>query len=125
MVSLHCRKTEGSGRVMKRECWADPEVKLPSFKTALVALFVAGVNHPESVARPVLRAASLGELCHGYVEAQYEYALQPHQEYDVNQYAQRIISTPGKQDGLAWQNADGSWDGPVGEKIAQAIAQGL
>ena len=25
--------------------------------------------------------------------------------YEVNQYAQRIISTPGKQDGLAWQNS--------------------
>ena len=44
--------------------------------------------------------------------------------YDVNQYAQRIISTPGKQDGLAWQNADGTWGGPIGEKIARAIEQG-
>ncbi|KAF5406566.1 MAG: hypothetical protein Udaeo2_33610 [Candidatus Udaeobacter sp.] len=26
----------------------------------------------------------------------------------VNQYAQRIISTPGKHDGLAWQNSDGT-----------------
>jgi len=42
----------------------------------------------------------------------------------VNQYAQRIISTPGKQDGLAWQNPDGSWGGPIGEKIARAIEQG-
>jgi hypothetical protein len=63
-------------------------------------------------------------ICHGYVEAQHEYALQPHEGYDVNQYAQRIISTPGKQDGLAWQNADGAWDGPIGEKIARAIEQG-
>jgi hypothetical protein len=42
----------------------------------------------------------------------------------VPQYAQHIIASPGKQDGLAWQNADGSWGGPIGEKIAQAIAQG-
>jgi hypothetical protein len=42
----------------------------------------------------------------------------------VNQYAQRIISTPGKQDGLAWQNPAGSWGGPVGEGLAQALAQG-
>lgn len=64
------------------------------------------------------------EICHGYVEAQHEYAMQPREGYDVNQYAQRIVSTPGKQDGLAWQNADGTWDGPVGEKIALAIQQG-
>jgi hypothetical protein len=42
----------------------------------------------------------------------------------VAQYAQRIVSTPGKQDGLAWQNADGTWGGPIGEDIARAIAQG-
>src|SRR5581483_12154001 len=60
----------------------------------------------------------------GYVEAQDEFAMQQRQLYDVNQYAQRIVSTPGKKDGLAWQNPDGSWGGPVGENIARAIQQG-
>jgi len=64
------------------------------------------------------------EICHGYVEAQHEYALSKRDGYDVHQYAQHIISTPGKQDGLAWQNADGAWDGPIGEKVARAITQG-
>jgi hypothetical protein len=64
------------------------------------------------------------DICRGYVEAQHEYALQRREGYDANQYAQRIVSIPGKQDGLAWQNADGSWDGPIGEKIARAIEQG-
>jgi len=63
-------------------------------------------------------------ISRGYVEAQHEYALKPRNGYEVNQYAQRIISTPGTQDGLAWQNADGTWGGPVGEKVAKAIAQG-
>ena len=43
------------------------------------------------------------------MEAQHEYALQPLEGYNVNQYAQRIVSTPSKQDGLAWQNPDGTW----------------
>src|ERR1051325_1500940 len=42
-------------------------------------------------------------VCRGYVEAQHEYALQKRGTSGVNQYAQRIISTPGTQDGLAWQ----------------------
>jgi Protein of unknown function (DUF2950) len=63
-------------------------------------------------------------ICRGYVEAQYDYAFRKRSGYDVNQYAQRIISSPGAQDGLAWQNADGSWGGPIGEKIAQAIEMG-
>jgi Protein of unknown function (DUF2950) len=64
------------------------------------------------------------DICRGYVEAQYDYAFQPREGFNVNQYAQRIVSTPGKQDGLAWQNADGGWGGPIGEKIALAIEQG-
>src|SRR5262249_34007218 len=33
-------------------------------------------------------------ICHGFVEAQQEYALEKHDDSKVNQYAQRIISTP-------------------------------
>lgn len=61
-------------------------------------------------------------ICRGYVEVQKEYALQAHD--GINQYAQRIISTPGKRDGLAWKNDDGTWGGPVGEGIAKALEQG-
>ena len=64
------------------------------------------------------------QICRGYVEAQDEYAEQKHDDAQVNQYAQKIISTPGKHDGLAWRNADGSWGGPVGEGVADALEQG-
>lgn len=64
------------------------------------------------------------QICRGYVEAQHEYALEKHDGAEVNQYAQRIISTPGKRDGLAWRNADGSPGGPIGEEIAKALEQG-
>jgi hypothetical protein len=63
-------------------------------------------------------------ICRGYAEAQKEYASEIHDDSGVNQYAQRIISTPGKQDGLAWRNPDGSPGGPVGEAIGKAIQQG-
>jgi len=63
-------------------------------------------------------------ICEGYVEAQNEYAETKHDGSAVNQYAQRIVSTPGKQDGLAWKAADGTWEGPVGERIARVISEG-
>jgi hypothetical protein len=63
------------------------------------------------------------KICLGYVTAQVEYAYEPREGYNVNQYAQQIISTPGTP-GLAWQDADGNWEGPVGENVAKAIAQG-
>jgi len=62
-------------------------------------------------------------VCRGFVEAEEQYAEEKH-DGKVNQYAQQIISTPGKHDGLAWQNSDGTWGGPVGETVARALQQG-
>jgi len=64
------------------------------------------------------------QICRGFVDAEEEYSLEKHDDSIVNQYAQRIISTPGKHDGLAWQNPDGTWGGPVGETVAKALEQG-
>jgi hypothetical protein len=64
------------------------------------------------------------EICRGFVEAQHEYAMEKHDGAKVNQYAQHILSTPGKHDGLAWQNPDGTWEGPVGEEVAKALQEG-
>jgi len=64
------------------------------------------------------------EICRGFAEAQHEYAMEKHDDSKVNQYAQHILSTPGKHDGLAWQNQDGTWEGPVGEEVAKALAEG-
>lgn len=64
------------------------------------------------------------QICRGFVEAQKEYASQVHDDSGINQYAQKIISSPGKQDGLYWQNADGTPGGPIGEAVARAIEEG-
>ncbi|HXZ80896.1 MAG TPA: DUF2950 domain-containing protein [Terriglobales bacterium] len=63
-------------------------------------------------------------ICRGFVDAQEEYASQVHDDSGITQYAQRIISTSGKRDGLVWRNPDGSLGGPISEKIADAIEQG-
>jgi hypothetical protein len=62
------------------------------------------------------------QVCRGYVEAQRNYATEAHD--GINQYAQRIISSPGKQDGLVWKNEDGTTGGPISDAIARAIAEG-
>jgi hypothetical protein len=64
------------------------------------------------------------QLCRGYVAAQEQYASQIHDDSGVNQYAQRIMSTPGKHDGLYWKNADGTSGGPIGEAVARALSEG-
>jgi hypothetical protein len=64
------------------------------------------------------------QVCRGYVEAQKQYALTMHDDSGINEYAQKIISTPGKQDGLYWQNPDGTPGGPISEPAAKAIEEG-
>jgi hypothetical protein len=64
------------------------------------------------------------QICRGYVDAQHEYAMEKHDGAAVNQYAQRVISTPGKHDGLVWRNPDGNLGGPIAESIAKALEQG-
>ncbi len=86
-------------------------------------------NTKEGRQQILLRRIGANELdaitiCRGYVEAQHEYASEIHDDSGVNQYAQKIISTEGKHDGLVWRNADGTLGGPISEPIAKAIAEG-
>jgi len=64
------------------------------------------------------------QVCRGYVEAQRDYASEIHDNSGINQYAQRMISTQGKQDGLYWVKADGTPGGPVSEPVAKALQEG-
>jgi Protein of unknown function (DUF2950) len=45
------------------------------------------------------------EVCRGYVEAQMEYAKVDRDADGNLEYAQKIVSSPGKQDGLYWEGA--------------------
>jgi len=61
------------------------------------------------------------EVCRAYVEAQFEYA-QDHKHKGVPEYAEHIISTPGKTDGLYWEPAKGLPFCDVPKGFAQAAA---
>jgi hypothetical protein len=45
------------------------------------------------------------EICRGYVEAQYAYSEEDRNKDGILQYAQKIVSSPGKRDGLYWDGA--------------------
>ena len=103
----------------------DWPLPIPIVKTAAGWRFDSKKGRQEILFRRIGRnELDAIQICRGYVEAQDDYASKKHDGARVNQYAQRIISTPGKQDGLAWQAADGKWEGPVGENIARVIAEG-
>ncbi|HXA51998.1 MAG TPA: DUF2950 domain-containing protein [Candidatus Acidoferrum sp.] len=62
------------------------------------------------------------EVCRGYVEAQNDYASQDRDKDGVLQYAQKIVSTPGKHDGLYWE---GDTESLVPKAFANAAAANL
>ena len=64
------------------------------------------------------------QSCLAYVDAQNEYAEKDRTGAGMNTYAQRIISQPGKKDGLYWPTAQGEDESPLGELVAQATRQG-
>ncbi len=121
-VSVDPKKDNRAFLLVGNEDWPFP---VPIVKLGAKWAFDAKAGRQELLYRRIgSNELDAIDICRGYVEAQHDYALQKREGYDANQYAQRIVSTPAKQDGLAWQNPDGSWGGPIGEKIARAIEPG-
>lgn len=63
------------------------------------------------------------QTCLAYVDAQNEYAEKDRVGEGVGVYAQRIVSTAGKRNGLYWPSSDGD-QSPLGELAAHASAEG-
>jgi len=60
------------------------------------------------------------EVCRGYVEAQQMYVAKEWGESGAPEYAKRIVSSPGKKDGLYWPGDES----PLSERFARAVAEG-
>jgi len=59
-----------------------------------------------------------------YVDAQVEYADKDRDGKGRGAYAQRIVSSAGKKDGLYWPTEQGGDESPLGELVAAASKQG-
>lgn len=82
--------------------------------------FDSAVGRVEVLARRVGRNELTAiEICRAYVEAQTEYAAHDRTTSGVLQYAQKILSSPGKKDGLYWE---GEPDTLVPKSFADASA---
>jgi hypothetical protein len=63
-------------------------------------------------------------VCLAYVDAQREYVLRDRNNNGLLEYAQKLASAPGTQDGLYWATKDGEPPSPFGPLVAQARKQG-
>ena len=64
------------------------------------------------------------QVCLAYVDAEREYASVDRNGDGVLEYAQKLISSEGKQDGLYWPTKEGEPESPVGAGLAAARAEG-
>lgn len=83
----------------------------------------------EGLERMLIRAIGRNELSTmqavmAYYDAQFEYAEQDRDGDGQLEYAQRIISTPGKKDGLYWEAASGEAPSPLGPLMGDQTPQG-
>lgn len=58
--------------------------------------------------------------CRGFIDAQKDYAAVGHDGLPAGIYAQKLMSTPGKQDGLYWETKEDEPASPAGPLLAQA-----
>lgn len=64
------------------------------------------------------------EVCRAVVDAQRDYASMDPDGDGVYEYARKIISDPGRKNGLYWPAAEGEPESPLGELAAEASAEG-
>ncbi len=64
------------------------------------------------------------KVCHAYVQAQREYAMESHDGSGVIEYAQNLRSSTGKHDGLYWHAEAGEETSPLGPLIAESHGEG-
>src|SRR5262249_597845 len=67
---------------------------------------------------------SVIQVCLAYVDAQREYASKPRNGDGLLEYAQKVVSTPGKKDGLYWETQAGEDPSPLGPFFAVARQEG-
>lgn len=118
--SLQLRADDANTRVMVigKDAWPVP---FPIVHGAKGWHFDTGAGIDEILARRIGQdeLATIATL-RAYVDAQVQYASQDRDGDEVMEYAQRVISTPGKKDGLYWQvaSADDSVS-PLGPFVAE------
>jgi hypothetical protein len=104
------------------EAWPIP---IPLVLEANVWRFASEQGATELLNRRIGRNENSAiELQRAYLDAQRQYALQDHDGDGVLQYAQKLISAPGKHDGLYWP-ADADKDekaSPFGPLVAESSA---
>jgi len=111
-ATMHKLELEGEAKaflVVGREAWPMP---IPLVKEAAGWRFDTDAGLEELQARRIgENELAVIEVCHEYVRMQVDYASVDRDGDEVREYAEQLVSTPGKRDGLYWER-----DAAAGER---------
>jgi hypothetical protein len=124
-ATKHSLTAEGQGvetLVVGANDWPMP---IPIVRDGEAWYFDSARGHDEIIDRRV-GEGELGAIavCEGYVDAQNMYAAKGHDGLPKGLYAQKLVSDPGKQNGLFWEPKPGQPESPLGPAVAAANAEG-
>ena len=103
----------------------DFPVPIPLVRQADAWQFDTAAGRQEVLARRIGRNELAAiQSCLAYVDAQNEYADKDRTGAGAGVYAQRIVSEPGKKNGLYWPSSASGDESPLGELVAEASQQG-
>ena len=118
----HSIKSEGNKKATLMVGDDDFSFPIPLYNTGSGWEFDTKVGRREILYRRIGRnELDAIQTCLAYVDAQNEYAEKDH-GLGAGVYAQKIVSSPGKKDGLFWQ--DDHDPSPLGELAAKASREG-
>lgn len=119
----HSIEMDGDHRAFLVIGASDWPMPIPLVKHSNGWSFDADAGEDEIIARRVGRnELDVIQVCLAFADMQHEYAETDHDGNGVLEYAARLISSPGKHDGLYWPAAAGEAPSPAGPRLAEANA---
>ncbi len=121
----HGLDRQSSGKMVLHVGSDDWPLPIPIVKKGKAWVFDTKAGKEEILNRRIGRN-ELGviEVLRTYADAQHEYADKDRDGNGALEFAQKIVSTTGKHDGLYWEAKEGEGESPFGPLIATAAREG-
>ncbi len=120
----HTVQMEGDAKAFLTTGESDWPMPIPLVKHASGWSFDADAGEEELLARRIGRnELDVIEVCLAFADMQREYAEVDRNGNGTLEYAARLVSSPGKQDGLYWPAPAGEPPSPAGPRLAAANVQ--